>query len=365
MAVNPLQKVSELGDVISRGVSYASSKREQLVRQAINGVLLFIILMVFGCLDFATLKFHPEYLTSIGYWGTVFTKTIAGVCAYNIGINLMWDLEIAKDFILAFAIARYEKLKKWADDIEFEEFVKIFNAREKKKAYISQINRKIYRLNKLSRARDRLLYSSELPESQEAKKKNRYCIKRQELEDLKKDEFIDKNLDGLAVKYMEVYPEIFKLEIDGSSVTRGVKTKGNVALGKVKATSSMVFGMVAFSAFVASFGLEMDQEEFASNMEAFLHYLLKCAEDIAIIIWQSLRGALRTKRIISSELTQPYAGRNKVLIDFVTWKTFEKGSMDKEEYKKIIDEINSIEIEGKKTEQISYKEEEPLLEGGK
>lgn len=360
---NPLNKVSELGDVISRGVSYASGKREQLVRQAINGVLLFIILLVFGCLDFATLKFHPEFLTSIGYWGTVFTKTIAGVCAYNIGINLMWDLEIAKDYILAFAIARYEKLKKWADDTEFEAFVKIFNAREKTKAYISQINKKIYRLNKLSKAKDRLLYSSDLPENQEKKAKNRYCIRRQELEDLKKEEFIAKNLDGLSVRYMEVYPEIFKLEIDGTTISRGVKTKGNVALGKAKATSSMVFGMVAFSAFVASFGLEMDQEEFASNMEAFLHYLLKCAEDIAIIIWQSLRGALRTKRIISSELTQPYAGRNKVLLDFLKWKTYESHSMSEEEYKKIVDDINNIVINGQKDkEQVTYEE---IDEGGK
>lgn len=360
---NPLNKVSELGDVISRGVSYASGKREQLIRQAINGVLLFIILLVFGCLDFATLKFHGEYLTSIGYWGTVFTKTIAGVCAFNIGINLMWDIEIAKDYILAFAIATYEKLKKWVDDKEFEGFVKIFNAREKKKAYISQINKKIYRLNRLSRAKDRLLYSSDLPENREKKLKNRYCIKRQELEDLKKDEFIDKNLEGLSVKYMEVYPEIFKLEIDGATVSRGVKTKGNVSLGKAKATSSMVFGMIAFSAFVASFGLEMDQEEFASNMEAFLHYLLKCVEDVAIIIWQSLRGALRTKRIISSELTQPYAGRNKVLLDFLKWKTYENNSMSEDEYKKIIDEINSIEINGQKNEEkITYEE---IEEGGK
>lgn len=360
---NPLNKVSQLGDVISRGVSYASGKKEQLVRQIINGVLLFVILLVFGCLDFATLKFHPEFLTSVGYWGTVFTKTIAGVCAYNIGINLMWDLEIAKNYILAFAIARYEKLKKWADDIEFEKFVKIFNQREKKKAYISQINRKIYRLNRVARAKDRLLYSSNLPENQEKKIKNKYCRIRQELEDLKKDDYIDKNLEGISVRYMEVFPEIFKLEIDGTTVSRGVKTKGNVALGKAKATSSMVFGMLAFSAFVASFGLEMDQEEFASNMEAFLHYLLKCVEDVAIIIWQSLRGALRTKRIISSELTQPYEGRNTVLLSFLTWKTYESHSMSEEEYKRIVDELNNIEINGQTSEEkITYEE---IDEGGK
>ena len=362
---NPLDKISDLGDVISRGVSFASTKKEQLVRQTINGILLFIILLVFGCLDFATLKFHPEYLTSIGYWGTVISKTIAGVCAYNIGINLMWDLEIAKDYILAFAIARYEKLKHWADDKDFEYFVtKVFNVREKTKAYISQINRKIYRLNRFSRAKDRLLYSSDLPENQAKKEKNRYCIKRRELEGLKEEDFIAKNIDALQVRYMEVYPEIFKLEIDGSMVSRGVKTRGNVTLGKAKATSSMVFGMLGFSAFVASFGLELDQEEFSSNVEAFLHYLLKCAEDVAIIIWQSLRGALRTKKIISGELTQPYVGRNKVLTDFLLWRV-ETGRMSHEEYNNEMKALNEIQINGQKDASYSYTEiDQKTYEGG-
>ena len=372
---NPLNKVSQLGDVISRGVSYASGKKEQLARQIINGILLFIILIVFGCLDFATLKFHPEYLVSLSFWGVVLSKTIAGICAFNIGINLLWDLEIAKNFILAFAIARYEKLKKWADDEDFEYFVtNIFNFKEKKKAYIASINKQIYFLNRVNKAKDRLLYSKKIPDDapnkeelerklNEERAKNKYCIKRARLEELKSEEFIKDNLDGIYVRYLEVRPEVFKLEIDGSRAIGGVKTVGNVTLGKAKATSSMVFGMIGFSAFVTAFALELDQEEFASNMEAFLHYLLKCAEDVAIVIWQSLRGALKTKKIISSELTQPYDGRNTVLLDFLKYKR-DKGDIIQDEYKNIIEELNSIVIEGRKPEQITYKEEEPLLEGG-
>ena len=67
--------------------------------------------------------------------------------------------------------------------------------------------------------------------------------------------------------------------------------------------------------------------------------------------------------IISSELTQPYDGRNTVLLDFLKYKR-DKGDITQEEYKNIIEELNSIVIEGRKPEQITYKEEEPLLEGG-
>ena len=256
----------------------------------------------------------------------------------------MWDLEIAKDFILAFAIARYEKLKKWADDIEFEEFVKIFNAREKKKAYITQINRKIYRLNKLSRARDRLLYSSELPENQEAKKKNRYCIKRQELEDLKKDEFIDKNLESLKVHYFLVDATVFELEIDGSAIIHGVKTRGNINLGKVKASTNVILGMVGFSMFLTAIGLELNQEQFANQMVRFWHYLLKCVTDVGIVLWQTYRGMLNTRKIISQELTQPYVGRNKVLKEYYKWQ-FDTNKIDEKKYKSITKYQEEIEVE--------------------
>lgn len=317
---NPLEKASEISRTISGVISTVQSKKEQIGKQIINGILLFIILLVFGCLDFATLKFHIEYLLEISYWAAVFSKTVAGVCAFNIGINLLWDTELKKDLILAENIKLYQKLYAYKQS-DFEYFVvRVYNPQEKTKAYISQINRKIFLLNKFSRKRDRLLYSSELPERQEEKLKNRYCIKRQELEDLKSPEFIKKNLDSLNVKYYEVDATTFELEVDGSVAIRGVKTVGSVGLGKAKASANVVLGMVGFSMFITAIGLELNAEEFVSNVEAFWHYCLKCATDVGIILWQTMRGMFKTRKIISAELTQPYVGRNKVLTEYLEWK---------------------------------------------
>lgn len=330
------EKISDLNDNIGSVISLASSKKEFIGKQIINGFLLFIILLVFGCLDFATLTFHLEYLLTASYWGTVFSKTVAGVCAFNIGINLMWEAEILKDRILDEAITTYKRLNSYRKS-DFEHFVvHIYNPKEKTKAYISQINRRIYLLNKVSRAKDRLLYSSDLPEKQAEKLTNRYCILRQQLEDLKKPDFVEKNLDSLKVKYLEVDPTVFDLEIDGAIPVHGTKTKGNVAIGKVKASSNVVFGMVGFSMFITAIGLELNAEQFADQMEAFWHYLLKCATDIFIILWQTLRGMLKVRKIISSELTQPYVGRNKVLKDYYTWQK-ENNLISEEQYYNIIE----------------------------
>ena len=318
--MSALNRISDVGDTVSRAVSIANNKKELIFKQFINVSLLFVILVVFGCLDFATLSFHFEYITTASYWATVGSKVIAGMCAFNIGINMMWEAELKKNAVLAELIEKYNDLIT-RKQIDFEYYVvHVFNPNEKTKAYISQINRKIYWLNKFSRARDRLLYSSDLKENEEKKKHNRYCIKRQELEDLKKEDFIKKNLDGLKVKYYEVDPVVFDLEIDGSPAVKGVKTKGNAMNERVKATTSMVMGMIMFSMFITAFGLEANKEIFEEQMVAFWHYLLKCVEDVGIILWQVSRGMLRTRKIISSSLTEPYAGRIKVLTDYLEWR---------------------------------------------
>ena len=104
-----------------------SSKREFLIKQAANSVLLFIILLVFGCLDFATLTFHAEYLLTASYWGTIGTKMIAAICALNVGINMMLENEIKKSEELHRNKDEYDRLIK-LKDTDFEYFVvRFFN----------------------------------------------------------------------------------------------------------------------------------------------------------------------------------------------------------------------------------------------
>ena len=165
-----------------------------------------------------------------------------------------------------------------------------------------------------------------------------------ELEDLKADDFIKKNLESLKVRYIMVDPVVFELEIDGSAIVTGVKTKGSVGAGKVKASSSVVLGMVGISMFITAIGLELNQEQFASQMVRFWHYVMKCAADVGTILWQTYRGMSQSRKIISSEFTQPYTGRNKVLKDYYKWR-FTEGKIDEEKYNSIVNLKEEIEVE--------------------
>ena len=319
--------VDSIHSASSKFYSYATTNTEKILKTIINTILLVVIFAVFGCFDFLTMTFQFANILQATFWAKVIAKAIAGgICAYNIGINLSWDREVEKDLVLAENSAKYERLIKLKDQKSFEKYViEVFNRNEKKKAYISQINRKIYLLNKFSSNKAKLLYNAdsddELRKSELEKRKAKswYCKKRKELEGLKNEEYVEKNLDTLKVRYNYVDPLVFDLEIDGKSSYKGVKVKGNVSGGKIKSTANVLLGMFGFSMFITIIGLDANQQQFESQMVAFWTYVLTCAEDIGIIVWQTLRGILGSKKIISQELTTPFIGRNKVLTDYVEW----------------------------------------------
>ena len=276
--LNPIDTTYEL-------LSFANSNRNRITKIVINSVLLFIIFAVFGCFDFVNFQIDISALASWKYWTSVITKTIAGSIAYNIGINLLLDKEIAKDEELHKQKNKYKQLNEKKDENLFNDYViNVFNKEEKKKAYKCKINKKIYWLNKITRNRNKLLYSSN---NEEEKAKNRYCQKRKELEELKSDEYIDKNIDNIIVRYNEVDPIIFELEIDGGNTYRGVKVKGNANIGRTRLTSGVIGGMVVFSMITTSIILSPDQQQFENQVLAFWHYVLVCCEDVGVVLQQA------------------------------------------------------------------------------
>ena len=124
-------------------ISYVNTNKNKFSKIIINGILLFVIFAIFGCFDFANFSINPERLGTWNYWTGVFTKTLGGSLAYNIGINLMFDREIEKDHELKIQAEKYKRLNAKKVQGPFNYYViEVFNREEKKKAYVAYINRK-------------------------------------------------------------------------------------------------------------------------------------------------------------------------------------------------------------------------------
>lgn len=353
--MNILNGINRVEDGLDTVSALISGKKEYIWRQVINVGLLLVILVVTGCMDWMNPSIHFEKLLQIGFWTTIASKLISGICAYNIGINIFWDVNIKRNIILKEAIEQYNKLISYMQ-IDFEYFVlKVFNVEQKKKAYISKINQKIYKLNKFSRAKDRLLYSSTLAERQAEKEKNHYCIRRKELEMLKTDEYINANLEAISVRYNEVDPAIFQLEIDGAQKITGIKTRGNVNVGKIKSSTNVALSILGVSALTTAISFEISNEQLAEQMISFWNYIVKCVIDVATIIWQFVRGTYESRGIISKELTQPYIGRNQVLTKYVDWR---QGKPNAASYEFLHKEEEVVEVSQEEYDKLFKKEGE-------
>lgn len=308
-----VDKVGSVSDLVS-------SNKERITKYIVDAILLLVILIVFGCLDFATLRFHYEYLQNISYWTGIITKMIADICALNIGINFVIDDVIKRDKVLSKVKEVYEKLNEHRQE-DFEYFVRnVYNVKLKKLAYIAKINKKIYILNKVAKSKDKILYTSKLESNQALKKKNKYCIHRSRLEYLKSEEYIDENIDSLDVRFRDVDPSVFEMEIDCSQKVDNAKVNGSLGKGRAIISINVAWSVILISMLTTSIVLEADKEQFETQAIQAMHYCQKALSDAGIVIWQFLHGMLKTKSLVSKELTNPFAERVKVLKEYYAWR---------------------------------------------
>lgn len=357
--IDGLNKTGEVRESITELVS---SKKELILKQSVNVVLLFIILLVFGCFDFLHLSFHFEYLADANFWFSVGTKAIADICAYNVGINVIIDDVIKRNKTLCRLKETYDNLNAYKETDDFEKFIQDYNRECKIAQFKSEINYKIYKLNKRSKRSDRLLYSSKTA-TEDEKKKNKYCVARYELDQLKSDEFINENIDALSVKYRDIDAGIFELEINGTQRIIQNKVTGSINKGRAIASFTTLAGVIIAPILINSFGLDPNKQEFEDGVVAGVNVALKMASDIGIIIWQFLRGIFATPKIVSQQVTLPLEERVKILKKYYSWRSSTGKTVPqcylnlfKEETNEEIVEISQEEYEKIKNEQKEEKD---------
>ena len=317
--------MSKFSDGVSTAADYTnsiselvSSKKELVIKQSINVVLLLIILLAFGCFDWMHLTFKWEYLGDPNFWINVFVKAAADIAAYNIGINVILDDLIKRNKTLVKLKKTYDELNKYKED-DFEDFIDLYNLEYKIACYKHQINYKIYRLNKHAKNRDKLLYSRK-GVSEEAKIQNKYCVKRKELEQLRTDEYIKENIDSLEVKYIPVDAAIFELEINGAKKVTQNKVTGSITKGRLVMSATTLIGIIAVPIVINSIALQPNGTELAEGAVAAVNYAIRMASDIGVIFWQFSRGIFATPKIVSQQLTNPLEERVKILKKYYSWR---------------------------------------------
>lgn len=342
--------LNKIGETSENVKELVSSKKETIIKQGANLFLLLIILLVFGCFDFLHLSFHWEYLIDPNFWLSVGTKAVADICSYNIGINVIMDEIIKRNTTLCTLKTIYDNLNKYKEH-DFDDFIVMYNRECKIAQYKNDINFKIYKLNKKAKHKDKILYSSDDDVSKQAKLNNKYCIRRNELEILKTDDYITKNIDALDVNYIDVDPAVFDLEINGSQKIVQNKITGSLNKGRIIASMTTLASVIIAPIVINSFALDPNKQEFEDGVIAGVNYALKMASDIGILIWQFLRGILSTHKIVSQQLTIPLEERVKILKKYYFWRKKNNKTVP-QCYEDLFKEIKYVELSKEEIEKI-------------
>ena len=329
--------LATISDYTNYAGEMASGKKEFIIKQSVNVVLLLVILLAFGCFDFLHLKFHYEYLLDPHYWSSIVLKTVADICAYNIGINMIIDEVIKRNRVLGKLKYVYNNLNEYKQN-DFPDFIFEYNREQRVLAYKNKMTYKIYKLTKRAKLSDKILYNKN-PDSD-----NKYCKKRKKLEYLRSDEYIKNNIDSLDINYKDIEPAVFDIEINGAQKIVQNNVTGSIGKGRLIASTTAASGIILFSIFANSFSLAPNQEEFENQIVAAVNTAVRIATDIGIIIWQFFRGVLSTHGIVSKQMTMPLEERVKILKKYFGWRQ-NKGLEVPQFYLDIMGENEIKEIE--------------------
>lgn len=288
--------------------------RTVIIKNVIAAVLIFLILIIEGCVNFIDMEFHFEKLKDPSLWAQVGTKVLLLVLIKMACMFIFLDVarKTNKDLqIKAKANSQLLKLK-GADFPFYCENIK--NKEIKKEAYTKKIQKKLRKLEKHAKAEDRLLYFNDDTENKKIKEKNKYCIKRKELEEKLTDDYQERYYQSLDIKhYEQIDPAVFDMPIvirNTNKYQLTAKTKTSVGL--------TIFGSAIILIFTQSIwnASNLAPKEDLPVIAITIGFLM----DFIFITWQTVTGIMSAFTTINNQEVLPYCNRNRILKEYIFWR---------------------------------------------
>lgn len=289
--------------------------RTQILKNTFSILLLTLILVVEGCFNFLTFEFKVERLLSLGFWTTVATKVVLLVLVRVWVMSMFMDVARKKNVDLGFQKKVNERLLETKDD-KFPKWVENVENRDIKiEFYKRKISKKLAKLEHRASSHDRALYFND---NEDAKKNNKYCKKRKELEYLSSDEYIEKNYSWLDIK---VYPQIDSAIFDCPVTNTNIAQKYQLTAK----TKNAIFATLLSACLITLVTQTIwNSIELNGNKADALIIITSLIMDFIFIGWQGLTGIGNAFTIVEQQEILPYVNRNRILEKYMYYKNPDK-----------------------------------------
>lgn len=184
---------------------------KRLKWQELPYILMYIsAFMMIGLFDFVNGKFDPSQIITIDYWRGVVMLMMASILFLLSASNRKIDQLMKEDEDVQYKTTTLEAIAKSQDLFDFDEYLAEKNNERKKITYINKVKKRIDRLDNGiywvpfyngASTKDKMIYHDG---TEEEKRKNQYCVKRSELDYLINDDYIEKNIKSMNIKFPEL-----------------------------------------------------------------------------------------------------------------------------------------------------------------
>lgn len=292
----------------------------------IDYILIFLILFMLNAFDVFILKRSDRFL-SPEYWYHTVCRITAYVLAGILGVRIGYPKAKAGCQELWNAIDKNGHLiiLKEQNGAAFGDFIDVVNLEVKKSAWIAKINSKLAKLDKFSPNWFPLYYKVPKQEYLDkyklfkrlmSKWVNKYCVKRKTLEALIVDEFIDKNIEILNVRYPRIFPTDFTQTTGAFKKFSAFHTRPNVKGNAAKMIGSGVIVAIVFAVLAGSVMLSIDEALVEAHAIAIFSIIVNSVLDVGITLWKYISARLECPRIVRQEDLRAILDQNEILIRF-------------------------------------------------
>lgn len=284
---------------------------DNVMKKLSYGVILLACLVLIGLADFFIADFNPEIFTTANFWFTILACALANYIMVTYTAIGRIDNALIKDKNV---VEKKEELTKTVEtnvETDFDDYLSVANRERKIRAWKKKISNKIAKLDEHSKDRDRETYWYG---NEEEKNTNKYCIRRKSLAEKLEDEYINKNIAYLRVRYVKLrryeVTHGCKQKYDDYKLT--TKRNRKVMLDSLPRTMRSISLILVVSSFA------FDYREF--SVLTLIQFFIRLST-LCISIYTGLSYA---ENFISDTLIPDMQYRLNVIINYLTWKVKNK-----------------------------------------
>lgn len=283
-----------------------------MMRKISYGVILLLCLVMIGLAEFFVAGFDTDVFTRPSFWFTIIACGIANYIMLSYTAIEKIDNSLEKDEVVKNKKKELEDNVSVHVDTDFDDYLSVENRQRKINAWKTKISNKIAKLDEKTKDIDRevLWFGTD-----EDKENNSYCRERKALLYKLSDEYINRNIAFLRVKYVK---------LRRYEVTHGCKQKyDNYKLTTRRNLKIAIDNLpkimqsLAFILMISTF--TFDYKEF--SILVLISFVIKLGS-LCINIYN---GITYGTSYITNTLLPDFQYRLNVIINYLNWKLKNKG----------------------------------------